>query len=73
MKIEKNIISEYKWDFDKMGLFKASFCDDKLTRISFCKDGSCFDGNCLNTDSIEFARFVHKALGELFEKIDKDK
>ena len=64
-------IKVYKWEFEGMGLFEASFKGDELTDLRFCPSGSDIEiGSLYNTD-LKFLRAVKKALSQLFDHLEK--
>ena len=64
-------VKVYRWEFEGMGLFEATFKDGKLTDLRFCRRGSDLSMFTLFTTDLGYLRAIHEALSQLFDHLDK--
>lgn len=72
MNIHKETKISIEWNIAE-GRFDAEIINGNITALNFCELGQGTDscGKCLTSTDLKFLQNVHKALGELFKKLDE--
>lgn len=73
MKIKEKVSYKvYEWDFEKLGLFRATINDDgTIIDLRFCDKESGLE-RALYAPNKDYLRAVYKALKDLFKEVFKE-